>query len=256
MIAGVTYAIQKHNDAEMGERFLRIDYSGGDSDEDSDDTLLNVIGGFGSTTQKKTELTQATLGYVKYIRENDWDITNLPKLDTPSKSLIGSLARYTAHVRTKPDNDRNEGIKYRPKNEAPYRLALQYTKVAYGLVKVVDPTNKTGIFNQKTNIISLNKEVKFLLTKLAHDTTDGFGQEIIKHLYLNPGMTRKQIISSLHIPPTRCHRVLNDLQFMKLVVKTVSLKQITSTPGPEGERYIVGSTLREIMEYMYGDHKQ
>lgn len=255
MVAGVTYAIQKHNDAEMGERFLRIDYSGGDSEEDQDDTLLQVIQGFGSTNQKKNDLTEATLGYVKFIRENDWDITNIPKLDTDSAKLISSLARYTAYVRTKPDNDRNEGIKYRPKKEAPYRLGLQYTKVAHALVKVIDPINKTGMFNPRTNTISLNVEVKRLLTKLAHDTTDGFGQEIIKYLYLNPRSSRKRIIAALHIPATRCHRVINDLQFMKLVVRQEALNAFKAKPGPSEEVYVVGQNLREIMQYMYGDIK-
>jgi len=111
------------------------------------------------------------------------------------------------------------------------------------------------MFDPRTNTISLNTEAKRLLTKLAHDTTDGFGQEIIKYLYLNPRSSRKKIIAALHIPATRCHRVLNDLQFMKLVVKQQALNALKTKPGPEEEVYVVGQTLREIMQYMYGDTK-
>lgn len=250
MIAGVTYAIQKHNDAAMGERFLRIDYSGKKEDKVSDNIALDTaIGNFGSTTTKKKDLTEATLGYVKYVRENDWDITNFPVLCEQSRKMISALARYASQVRTQPDNDRNEGIKYRPRVESPYRIALQFTKVGYALQKVLDPTNQDKYYNTKDNILTLSPEVCRLLTKLTHDTIDGFGQEIIKYVYKNPRSTREQIRKALHIPDTRCHRVITDLQFMKLVVKSVNLDRKVKR-GPEAEVYVLGSSLREIMKYM------
>jgi hypothetical protein len=236
----------------MGERFLRIDYSGVDDDAQMKSVVDAAILNFGKNSQKKTELTNATLGYVKFVREHDWDAENLPTIDQDSRLFIGSLALYLAYVRTQPENDRNDGIKYRPRNEAPPRLALQFTKLAFGLVKVLDPTNKQGWVDKNDNILYLPTEVKRLLTKVAHDTIDGFGQEIIHYLYKNPRSTRERLQRALKIPSTRCHRVLTDLQFMQLIVKTEVVKGTVSR-GPSPEGYMVGPRLKDIMTYMYGE---
>lgn len=211
MIAGVTQAIYKVKTAELGERFLRINYSDEHpNDEVMDSVLASAIQGFGQSTNKKDALTKATIGYLKTVKENYWD-SNLPVFSDGSTELIGSLAKYTAFLRANPEHHRTEGLLYRPKPEDPPRLAIQFTKLAYSLCKVFKPTASYGA------TLTLSDDVERIVFKSAIDTCYGFGQDIIKHLHANPKSLQSDISKYAHIDQTRCYRELTNLKTVGLI---------------------------------------
>lgn len=230
ILAGVTDAIYSHNDADMGERFLRISYLGDDHDEDA--ILDSVLGNFGNSRSKKEKLTQATLGYVNTIMANKWDVDqDYPTMGLDTKRFISNLAKYVAKIRTKPKHDRTEGLVYRPRPEVAARLAIQFQKLSYAVLKVINP-NK--VWEDDFELPSLARRV---VAKVAKDTCYGFSQEIVEYLYKNPKNQESKIAKMLSLPETRVHRCMKDLHLLKIVrfskIKTKGAPAKLWTPTDE-----------------------
>lgn len=209
LIAGVTPAIYRLNEAQLGERFLRINYS--DNSITDEDTMTSILRGFGNTTKKKDDLTKATVGYLKTIRANFYDNTSIPQLHTPDYHLIGNLANYIAQTRTKPEHNRTEGLIYRPKPEASKRLGLQFVKLGLSIYRTLNPTS-----NIPTEI-KLDERTIDILGKVAYDTCEGFTQDVLKTIYFNPKITQQDLSKRLAIPASRTNRVLEDIKIVGLV---------------------------------------
>lgn len=238
-LAGVTPAIYRHNDADMGERFFRIDYAGREQDVHA--VLEKVMKGFGrGKNNKKDELTQATVGYVKTILSNPWDLQNDYKEICPDdQNLIGALAWYGSRIRTKVDFDRNDGLKYRPFDEAPPRLAIQLTKMAYGVSKVIEPHRKFD------DVFELHPLTRIIISKVAHDTVYSFTQEIMDCVHANPWSSREQIAAYLRLDQSRVQRTIRDMTILNLL----STKMVSGIgKGRTAERYAPHSSLGYIME--------
>ena len=251
LIAGVTDAIKDHNDASMGERFLRFDYMGAECDDLA--IIDSALSGFGQTNSRKAALTEATLGYVKTLVDNRWDLEDLPRLSAHSRSVISSLARYTAHIRTRPANDRQDGLKYRPRKEVASRLALQFAKLAYALEKVFYPKKKHG------NDLDLSDRTLDHIAKVAHDTSEGFNQDVIRLLCQTPHLGRKDLESKLHLPSTRIHRVMTDLRTTKLVKVVTKLNDRSRNRDPKGRPsayYSVEPSFLPIVEQVFSRDKK
>lgn len=242
LIAGVTPAIHKLNDSQLGERFLRINYAG--SERTSQESLMATLRNFGRTTQKKDDLTRATIGYVKQIRNHFWKPETRPQLQLSHDMFIANLANYIAYVRTKPEHNRVEGLIYRPSPEDPPRLALQLKKLAYATEKVLHPTESSD------SDLKLCDRTEHILTKVAHDTCEGFNQEIVKAIYQNPKISQANISRTLAIPPTRTNRVLDDLKIVGLV-KTIT--QLSGATGRPTILYRLDDTIQELAGKLYGD---
>jgi predicted transcriptional regulator len=239
MLAGVTPAIYKMNDSQLGARFLRIDYSGHVTTDD--DVLHTAIRNFGKSDDKKIDLTKATVGYMKHIRNNMFDPTNLPEVSDGGLDLIANLARYVAVLRTKPEHNRSEGLIYRPRPEDPPRLALQFTKLAFAGHKVWHPTQKVG------STLKISDELEGTLLKVAYDTCYGFGQDIVKAIYEEGEVSEGSLQSKLSIPAARVHRVCADLRIVGLVNRA---KTIMGRGRPT-EVYRINSNILPIMDKMY-----
>jgi hypothetical protein len=240
MLAGVTQAIYKMNDSQLGARFLRIDYSGDTATED--DVIMAAIANFGKMNDKKIDLTKATVGYMKHIRNNMFKPDSLPSVSQGGMELISTLARYVAVLRTKPEHSRTSGLIYRPKPEEPPRLALQFTKLAFAGHKVWHPTQKVG------STLNISDELCTTLLKIGHDTCYGFGQDIIKAIYEETEMSEGQLQSKLCIPSSRVHRVCQDLHIVKLVNR---VKTVFNGRGRPTEMYRISPSLIPIMDRMY-----
>lgn len=239
LVAGVTDAIYKHNDADMGERFLRVSYM---APEYSTDAILDsVMNTFGRSETKKQSLTEATLGYVRKIMLNKWDFTNNHiLLSKDDKFFLGSLAKYTALVRTKPNFHRQDGLTYRPKSEVPTRLTLQLLKLAFAATKVVEPEWDNPDDN---NTLTLHKTVKEVLYKVAIDTSEGFTQDIIRFIQNNEGCTESDICYKLDLPPARVNRSMRDLRVLRFVKE----RHQSSTGGRPANTFRLSDKFTNIM---------
>lgn len=240
MLAGVTPAIYRHNDSDMGERFLRVNFVDDDSDEQR--VISMILDSFGQTSNKKQALTEATLGFVKRIMLNKWDF-NVPgrpvMLNQTDKIFIGSLARYVAKLRTKPEHDRTEGLKYRPQDETPGRLALQLQKIAYACCKVVDPEHS---YDDKARV-KLDQRTREVVRKVAIDTAKGFIQEVMQFIANNGGITQDQIAWKLNIPDQRVNKIMKDLE----LTKRVYTSKAVSTGGRPSKAYRLSPEMQGII---------
>lgn len=240
LIAGVTPAIYRHNDADMGERFLRVDFVGNHYDEQS--IVDTILDSFGSTNNKKLALTDASLGFVKRIRLNPWDFNNPSDrvlLSQADKIFIGSLARYVAKLRTKPEHDRTDGLKYRPQDEVPGRLALQLSKIAYGAMKVVDPE----YIKPERKRVELCPRTREVVRKVAVDTAKGFTQEIVQFIAGNEGVTIEDIGYHLRIDNSRVNRIMKDLE----ITNRVRFRFGASTGGRKPKKYMLANEMQSIL---------
>jgi hypothetical protein len=251
MIAGVTDAIKAQNDASMGERFLRCDYMGDQCDDDM--IIESALSGFGQFSTRKHTLTEATLGYVKTVLapENRWDMENLPRLSDYSKKQLSTLARYTAYIRTRPETDKSEGLIFRPRKEIATRLALQFAKLAFSLEKVSFPGMKGS-----GGTIDLSDDTLKMVAKVAHDTAEGFSQDIMKIVHKRPDIGRKDLEVKLKLTPTRVHRVITDLKTLGLI-RTKTLTNVRPTrngtgKGRPSESYIVHPEFEPLMDDVFG----
>jgi hypothetical protein len=251
MIAGVTDAIKAQNDASMGERFLRYDFMGNECDDES--IIDSALAGFGQFSTRKGQLTDATLGYVKTLMrpENRWDTDNLPRLSDDSRKKLSTLARYTAYIRTRPETDRNEGLVYRPRKEVASRLALQYAKLAFALEKVFSP----GIKGEG-GILDISDRTCQLIAKVAHDTAEGFSQDVMQLIHQRPKISRKDLEIKLRLPQTRIHRVITDLKTLGLI-QTLTLSNIRpsrdgSGKGRPSEMFKVHPDFAPLMDDVLG----
>jgi hypothetical protein len=249
IIAGVTYDIQKVQNTQLGERFLRFNYTDenvsneNDYDEFVYDVMDSMLANFGRQNDKKDNLTKATIGYLKTVKENYWDVSALPELGKSWRTTITDLAMYTAHLRTNPQNHKTEGLLYRPKAEDPYRLGLQFTKIGFSLAKVLEPTKNHG------STLNLNDETVDIIMKTAMDTCYGFGQDVVKFLHDNPKSCHSDIARLAKIQDTRCHRVLIDLKTVG-IVNTVTR---TSGRGRPTLLYKLSDRFQSLTDKMFNN---
>jgi len=199
MIAGVTDAIRGHNDAELGERFLRIDMLGKEYDEDQYTRI--ALRNFGMKNTRKEALTKATLGFSKHLLSEE---RSLPQVEDYYDNLLAIYAQLIAKVRTKPAHDRFEGLIYKPRPELPIRVALQLKKMFVSLSWVFDEA-------------SPGERCKEVIDKIVLDTCDGFVFDTLKHISLHPGSSRAEIREAIRVDETRLHRIVKDLETLKFI---------------------------------------
>lgn len=248
LIAGVTDEILAHSDANMGERFLRLDYSGAEIDDEK--IIKAALRGFGKSSGKKGELTDATLGYVKTLLdvENRWDIYNMPNLSASSITALTNMARYVAYTRARTKEDRKDGIMYRPRKEVAARLALQFCKLGYSLEKVHNPFCTGG----GSKSYDLSDNTLRLIKKVAFDTSAGFQQDIITRLAQSSEdrMTRatlKRLIGG-GINDTRLHKTIQSLAALDIVG---TFKQSQGEKGRPSDQITLSRTFRKIAKTMF-----
>jgi len=248
LIAGVTDEILAHNDSNMGERFLRLDYSGADVNDER--IIKAALRGFGRSSGKKTQLTEATLGYVKTIvdEENRWDVFNMPRLSNSSITALTNMARYVAFTRARTKEDRKDGIMYRPRKEVATRLALQFCKLGFAVEKVFNPYctgNGSKSYDLADNTLRL-------IRKVALDSSAGFQQDIITRLAKSKEdrMTRatlKRLIGG----------GINDSRMHKTVKSLTALDIVGTFSGPGGgkgrptEKITLSKTFKPIAKTMF-----
>ena len=209
MIAGVTDIINAHSAASIGERFLRLDWLG--KSYDSRAIARRALLNFGQSNEHKRQMTEWTLGYIRYLREQPIDI----HIDENYIEPILDLADFVAIVRTKVESDRYEGMRYKPRGELPGRLAKQFAKL-FVSAKVV-----TGNASDAFRVVH----------KVAVDTCHGFPMDIINFLLTQPASNREEIASGINVHSQRAYRVLDDLVTTK-VLESYTVKAVRTNGRP------------------------
>ena len=234
-IAGVTGAIDRHNDSDMGARWLKMDFLGNDFDEDAhmDFAMSNAK----HKAESKSSLLHAILGYYRYLAEN-FSEDKLPpfsKEETPELyNKIKMLARLVARLRTKVASDRYEGLITRPESEVASRLGIQFQTSIRAL----------GYVRQEEEITNSTYEI---VKKLAFDSSPGLGLEVAEYLFKKTEASAINIVNDLRIPRTRVQKILTDFQQLDIV--SVDKKNNGKTAGRDVFQY---SLTPEIMDCLSG----
>jgi ribosomal protein L37AE/L43A len=231
LIAGVTDAIHGHNDAELGERFLRIDYMGHAYNEDS--ILDKALDQVGRKAKNKDALTHATLGFVKHIM-SQYAVDDIPEFTPDIKHRIKCFAKLVARVRTKPKNDRSDGLVYKPRPEVATRLALQMSKLLIALSRV---------FGEK----EITENSMAILKKVTLDSCYGFVFDVLYQIHKNPEIDKAGLIRNLNLPSSRITRVLSDLTAVRLV-RIVEVNNESGHRGRNKHTFTLQPTIKELFD--------
>ena len=191
MIACVTPLIDSFSAANLGDRFLRIDWLGDDTDRTAitHSAIRSMQKGQGMDKQR---LSQLTVGYINHLMSQ----TISQELSDQEVLALGHLAEFTATLRTQVVEDRYEGIIFKPEPEIGARVAKQFTNIYYGVRHMVGDT------------IALE-----VVRKVAFDTCKGFAFQVVKHILDQKAkyLSREEISNNLAIPSVRCYKVLTNL---------------------------------------------
>jgi hypothetical protein len=232
MVAGVTHAIYAHNDSEMGERFLKFDFAGPDFDQDAH--MIRAMSNQDSSNNISDELKRTVLGYYKHLYSIT-DVNKPPVVPESTKAQIRKLAIITAHLRTKVQKDRFEGIIARPVVESPTRIALQLQTVCKALMWV----------HQKDHV---TPEIYKILKKAAFDSCPGLPLEVIHHIHKSGDASQSQLCSELKLPKTRIHQILTDFKTMGIL----EYKDFNNGSGRRGRNTHFYSLSTSVLECLDG----
>lgn len=231
LVAGVTHAIHRFNDADLGARFLKVDFLGSDFDEDAhmDMAISNRRG----TAEHKSKFLHTMLGYYKHLN-NTVDPSNPPEIPLEISNKIKSLARIVSRMRTKIAKDRNEGMIYRPTNEVATRLALQFMNLCEAVAWVRQEQVVSGTTYQRVK-------------KVAFDSCHELNLEVIEYIFKKGKARRNQIITDLKLPKTRVHQIVTDFIQLGVIRLEDTVPNEGGSQGRNAERYVVTEEIAECL---------
>lgn len=208
MIACVTPLIDGFNASNIGDRFLRIDWLGDDTDRAK--FTHNAISSLDKEKEiNKQRVSQLTLGYLKGQMSREIKT----KMDWEVISTLQQLADFTATLSTKIVTDRHDGLKFRPEPQLGARIGKQLGKIYLGVRHMVGD--------------ELGMEVA---RKVAFDTCKGFPLDIVKHLLLNKFTTRNEVGDALSLSSTQAHKLITELITLKIITETRSYQSGRGRP--------------------------
>lgn len=189
MLIGVTDLIESHSAASIGERFLRIDWLG--KEVSPRDLLMRAMGNFAKQNENKIRLTELSLGFTRYLRDEPINLEVSPTY----MNALADLGEFVANLRTKVEADRYQGLLYRPRPELPMRIGLQLMK----------------LFVSARVVVRTDEEAYDVVRKVAFDTCYGFPLDVVNFIMENPRATREEISEGINVHSQRAYRVLTDL---------------------------------------------
>lgn len=230
LVAGVTQAIHRHNDSELGARFLKCDFTGPDFDTNAHMDM--AIANRSHHAENKKKFMHTMLGYFKYLM-NNIDPENPPLIPKEISDKIKSLGHIVAKLRTKIVKDRYEGMLYRPTSEVPTRLVLQFMNAAQGIAWARQEDEVTFATYQH-------------IKKIAFDSCHELSLEVVEYIFKKGKATRKQIVDDLKLPKTRVHQIISDFVQLGLLEYDLVPNSMASQ-GRNAERYIVTEEIAECL---------
>jgi hypothetical protein len=210
MLSGVTAAIDRDPQSNMGERFLRMRITGEDRG-DVVDILRAAAENVSREGNMREELSQAARGFFAGYSPRQVDC---PKWLT--ERLI-CLTQVVAFLRARVDRDpRNGNMLYSPEVEVGTRVIKQLKKLALGLAHLYPSGEEDW------------QEVWKIVRQVGLDSCIGFNRSICYAMFLaNKPMTAAEISKSTGIPRTTLSPQLTDLELVKAVKRE-------SVPNPHG----------------------
>ena len=228
ILAGATNAIDKQWKffAELGERFLRINlitdqerqtYSAVEAAED-EDRMRGTLRSLGNALLEH---------YDKRVK-----CEGVPSVPDHYKHTIADLAIVVATLRSPVVRDRQHNIVYIPQAEVWTRLGKQFVKLAQAL----------AILYHKPQPGDPEFE---LLLRVAADSIPLRRSTVLKALL--DGKTTQALISAYtHLPATTVKVELEDLEMLKVVVR--SIKDSTLRAGAENMGWRIEPTFQQKLD--------
>lgn len=224
MIACVTPLIDGFSASNIGDRFLRIDWLGDDTDRAT--FTKNAIASLNKEKEiDKRNLSLMTLGYLKHQMSRDIDT----RMDDTTINTLQQLADFTATLSTKVVTDRHDGLKFKPEPQLGARIGKQLGKIYLGVRHMVGEDKGMEVAR-----------------KVAFDSSKGFGLEIVKHIMDNKFTTRNEIAAHVGISSSQAHRLVGELITMNI------LKESRASQGTSGRPmlvYTINDTLMPALKH-------
>jgi len=230
MIAGVTHAIYSHNDSEMGERWIKVDYVGKDFDPRAHAKSAMQLQD--RWTEVSLQLKNSVVGYYKHLLHTI-DFSKPPMVPTEIDDKILSLAILTTNLRTKVHKDRYEGMTARPVAESPSRFATTLKTMAKTLTWIRGETEVTDM-------------VMPYLQKIAFDSCPGLGLETILFTHKKKESKINEIVRELHIPKTRVHQIVTDFKALGILEQS-KMNNGTGQRGRDVHLFKLTDSMNEAM---------
>jgi hypothetical protein len=236
LLAGVTDEIHGHSEATVGERFLKWELMKIPKRKEKELTL-DIIYGSKNRENASDAMQDAALAFL------DRDVMPLDPVEViPRKYALrlSGLARLVATLRSMASWEKDYGydkiLRFRPRREAPYRIARQLTSVALSLCVV----NGKRVYGDDEHR---------LVERLAFNTAIGFNLDIIEAMMGMGGVnvSRPELGEATGIPKSTLYRRLEDMHLLGMCIP--SAKQPASLAlGRVPEYYDVSPELREIWQ--------
>jgi hypothetical protein len=205
-----TESMREIDSSELGERFLDCVVMDGINDELEDEVLWSVVnradrnmstlGQDNRTDDNRMRAIQMTGGYVKYLRENAFDLLAQVQSGEDSLKQIIRMGKFVAFMRARPSGNTTAETATR---EFGARLVEQHLRLAKCLAVVM---NKT----------SLDAEVLAKVKKVSMDTSRGLCLDISKYLFKagTEGHTHKTLAKIINQKDVRTEELL---RFMRAI---------------------------------------
>lgn len=230
MVAGVTHAIYQHNDSEMGERFIKIDYGGRDFDPKAH--MLAAMNTQHKWKEVSENLKTNIVGYYKHLSQTI-NFDDIPEIPTEIQEKIMALATLTTHLRTKVVKDRFEGMITRPVSESPSRFATTLNTLTKVLTWV----------RQKEYV---DDWVLPYLQKVSFDSCPGLGLEAVLFTHKRGETKLNEIVRELHIPKTRAHQIITDFKALK-ILEQAQMNNGSGRRGRDVHLFALTDSIREAL---------
>lgn len=128
--------------------------------------------------------------------------------------MVKALAILVERTRTKVKKDRTDGIIFRPRSGIGSRVALQFKTIIRNLAYIRGDSE-------------INDYDMDCIKKIAFDTVYGFRLEAIKFIHQHGEACRKQLKEFMNVSDARIHRVMEELEAIKLV----NIREVRSKTG-------------------------
>lgn len=185
----------------LGERFLR--YRVKTPPEQIYAKIESALANLMLEDDTELKLEEVCMGYLKHLMRDEGE---LPPLSEPTS--IGRLAQLGAILRSGVSRAAfGNQILVMPEWEEATRFAKQLAKMALALAYIRDkPTNGKEEFED--------------LKTLVRDSIDGRMECICRLIYEQPKLNASDIGQRIHLPDWTVRQLLQDLEILRIVVKT------------------------------------
>jgi hypothetical protein len=207
IIAAVTPSIYEigSRHAALGERFLKFVMGDNLHHFQEEDIISRAIENVDQDTRIREELTSVTAPFLSYAFEH----VKPPKLDNVMHNKIIRLAQLGARLRGTVSRDQYHADQMigRPFAEVGSRLGIQLAKVARALAMV------------RGHHVVGPKEY-YIVKKIMLDTVSQRSEDIVRAMWFHAKedwLTTPEIVHITRYPNTTVHRLLEDLNLLKVV---------------------------------------